>query len=71
MKILLTNIVYSDRYKAFAVRYQPAELEVKVPDTITEMTEDDAHMTICKAISKQYSAYLAMGIENADFTIQE
>lgn len=68
MKILLTNIVYSDKYKVLAVHYQPAELEVELPDTTTET---DAHMIICKAISKQYSTDLAMGIENADYTIQE
>lgn len=68
MKILLTNIVYNDKYKALAVHYQPAELEVELPDTTTET---DAHMIICKAISKQYSTDLAMGIESADFTIQE
>lgn len=65
MKITLTNIEYSESYKALTVHNQPSELEVEIPDTTME---HEISMVVCKAIADQYSPDLAMGIESAEFS---
>lgn len=65
MRITLTNIEYSESYKALAVHNQPSELEIEIPDNTMEC---NMHMVVCKAIADQYSADMAVGIESAEFS---
>lgn len=66
MKITLTNIEYSDKYKSLAAHALLPEITVEIPDTTTE---NNINMVVYLAIVKDHSRELAEGIENTEFTI--
>lgn len=66
MKITLTNIEYSEDYKAVAVNASPKELMVEIPDNTFE---HQINAVVFGAIAKKYSPYMAQNIEKAEFTI--
>ena len=66
MKITLTNIEYSENYKAVAANASPKELTVEIPDNTFEHQINEV---VFGAIAKKHSPYMAQNIEKAEFTI--
>lgn len=66
MKITLTNIKYSESYKALVVHATPSELAVEIPDNTREC---DVQNAVFLSVAKQWSPAMAEAIESAEFQV--